>query len=228
MGCLTIVALVAVSLVGLWIWKYPSGTWRYKMTLTVQTPEGVKTGSAVREVHIITAPELMPLSTSSAYSRGEAVVIDLGQQGVLFGLMRGDKYGEDYGHHVFLSAFGKNGSAGTVTPKGVEYFDTLKVGTKVELTRQDFPMLVRFKDINDPKSVERVDPNNLSATYGAGVKLIGATIEITDEPITTGIEKMLGWLPSHRKGYLDGQFAGGGPELSNVLHSGDFQKGTNQ
>jgi hypothetical protein len=55
-------------------------------------------------------------------------------------------------------------------------------------------MFVRFRDINDPNTVERVDPNNLAASFGPGVRLTRATIEITDAPVTTGIEKELEWL----------------------------------
>ena len=55
-------------------------------------------------------------------------------------------------------------------------------------------MLVTFGDINDPKSVERIDPAAI------GVRRI--IVEVTDEPVTTGIEKRLGWLGSHR-GSLD-------------------------
>ena len=55
-------------------------------------------------------------------------------------------------------------------------------------------MLVTFKDINDPKTVERVDPNNLAEAFGQGVRLARASIEITNEPVTTGIEKRLPWM----------------------------------
>jgi hypothetical protein len=47
-------------------------------------------------------------------------------------------------------------------------------------------MMVRFRDLNDPKSVERVDPE------AAGVKRI--IVETTGDDVTTGIEKRLGWL----------------------------------
>ena len=47
-------------------------------------------------------------------------------------------------------------------------------------------MMVRFADINDPKSVERVDPK------AVGVKRI--LLETTNDDVTTGIEKRLGWL----------------------------------
>ena len=47
-------------------------------------------------------------------------------------------------------------------------------------------MFVRFADIADPKSVERIDPQ------AAGVRRI--TVETTRDPVTTGIVKRLGWL----------------------------------
>jgi hypothetical protein len=54
--------------------------------------------------------------------------------------------------------------------------------------------LVRFGDPNDPEAVERVDPNHLAASFGPGVSLKPATVEITGDPLTTGIEKKLPWL----------------------------------
>ena len=47
-------------------------------------------------------------------------------------------------------------------------------------------MFVRFKDIRDPKSVEAVDPAAI------GVKRIW--VEVTSDPVTTGIENRLGWI----------------------------------
>jgi hypothetical protein len=55
-------------------------------------------------------------------------------------------------------------------------------------------MLVRFRDLHDPASVERVDPSDLAASFGAGVKLERMSIEITDAPVTKGIEAVLPWL----------------------------------
>ena len=189
MKILGIIGIVIVAMVGLWMWKYPSGTWHYKMTLAVQTPEGMKTGSAVREVYMQTGPKTLPdAGTSYLAVKGEAVVVDLGQRGGIFALLRSDKT-VDHGYYAFLDSF--------PTPKSVDssvgvvkYYNSLKTG-KAEMTGDNLPMLVRFKDINDPKSVERVDPSNLAATYGEGVSLKSVTIEITDDPITTGIEKVL-------------------------------------
>ena len=57
---------------------------------------------------------------------------------------------------------------------------------KAELPRDTWPMMVRFRNINDPKSVERVKPEAI------GVKRI--LLETTSDDVTTGIEKRLGWL----------------------------------
>ncbi|WP_066268991.1 hypothetical protein [Blastomonas sp. CCH3-A3] len=66
------------------------------------------------------------------------------------------------------------------------------------------PMLVRFRDINDPTTVERVDPDALAASFGEGVKLRRVTVQLTDDPVTKGIEKRLKWLDSYRKTNFDG------------------------
>ena len=57
-----------------------------------------------------------------------------------------------------------------------------------------FPYLVRFRDLADPKSVEEVKPGDLAASFGKGYALKGLTIQMTDAPVTVGIEKRLGWL----------------------------------
>ena len=49
--------------------------------------------------------------------------------------------------------------------------------------------------MDDRKTIEDVDPNNLQASYGTGVKLLRASIEMTDDPVTSGaIETRLPWL----------------------------------
>jgi len=54
-------------------------------------------------------------------------------------------------------------------------------------------MMVVFGDISNPTTVKEIDPQNLPG--GGRVKRI--IIELTDDPITTEIEKKLGWLDSH-------------------------------
>ena len=63
----------------------------------------------------------------------------------------------------------------------------------VPLPADGLPVLVTFDDIADPTSVERVDPADLTASFGPGVELKAVTLEITDEPVTVGyVEAVLG------------------------------------
>ncbi|MDJ0979954.1 MAG: hypothetical protein QNI87_15620, partial [Erythrobacter sp.] len=75
---------------------------------------------------------------------------------------------------------------------------------------------------------ERVDPDDLSASFGEGVELQRITVELTDEPVTTGIEERLGWLgeypePSLRPGHDLKDYS-----LPATLRHGDFLRRVKQ
>ena len=85
------------------------------------------------------------------------------------------------------------------------------------LSREDYPLLVTFTDINDPKSVKEVKPGKLSDAFGPGYSLSSITLEITDEQVTDGeIAKRLIWiddndrLNSFWKSLLAGGYASNG------------------
>jgi hypothetical protein len=63
-------------------------------------------------------------------------------------------------------------------------------------------VLVQFRDPSDPTSVEPVDPLDLAASFEPGVTLKSAFVEITDDPITRGIEDRLPWLKSSKAEHL--------------------------
>lgn len=52
-------------------------------------------------------------------------------------------------------------------------------------------MLVTFRDRNDPKSVVKVDSDNMAATFGAGVELRRMTVERTEDDIIWNLDKIL-------------------------------------
>jgi hypothetical protein len=60
---------------------------------------------------------------------------------------------------------------------------------------EHLPMLARLRDPRDPATAERVDPTNLAATFGAGVRLVRVTAQITDDPLAPPtIENKLPWI----------------------------------
>lgn len=76
----------------------------------------------------------------------------------------------------------------------------------VPLDPKDYPPLVTFTDLADPKTVRRVDPSDLAATFGSGYTLKAITLEITDDKVTEGnVGRILPWLATIGGGMLDGR-----------------------
>jgi len=87
------------------------------------------------------------------------------------------------------------------------------------------PDLVTFTDINDPKSVIEVDPNNIQATLGSNLAWNEITLESTDEAVTEGIEARLPWLGEYYSSMLDGnryQYLDARKTIANSLSPADF------
>ena len=171
---------------------------RYKITIEVKTPEGVRSGFAVREVTYKPASSgWFPLGEAkgSAKLRGEAVVIDLPEGKSLFALLTS---GEGDLNHAAMDLPGifhqLNSDQVQLWPDPPQL--------REPIIANPLPMLVTFVDIDDPKSVELVDPVNIAASFGAGVKLTRIVIERTREPVTTGIAKRLKWLPAQKGALL--------------------------
>lgn len=65
------------------------------------------------------------------------------------------------------------------------------------------PMFVRFRDLSDPTSVEKVDSQDFAASFGEGVKLKRVWIEMTDDSVTkSGIRNKVPRLNKLNGGYL--------------------------
>jgi len=168
-------------------------TYRYRLTLEVATPEGVQSGSSVHEVLAITTIHEGKRHAGGG-TTGEAVAVDLGPRGVLFALLK-QPPGSGGASEISYDVVSRAGVTRLQDEPYTDFARRVAAYTDViEVHPADLPMLVRFRDINNPATVEKVDPNNLAKSFGAGVKLQRATLQITSDPVTTGIEKRLGWL----------------------------------
>ena len=238
-GLLVLASAVAIAMNE----SLPSGTWRYRMTVTVETPEGLKTGSAVREVHFAHSKPTPPSKRISGIKRrfkGEAVAVNLGERGVLFALLKGYVYGNYY---EMIPRYAFPTEPGYYTTEGFEYYSQLK-DAKTTLTPTQYPMFVMFRDINDPKTivplmelepdnqrppVYSITANHFEKYFGEGVKLKEITIEMTDDPVTWGIEEFIAWLPGRKgvKGPLGGSSTYPYDDPSKTYLKGiDFSRGT--
>jgi hypothetical protein len=216
---------------------FPSVSVRYRLTLEAQVDGEPKTGSGVIEVTYSKQSKFAGQLDLITDYRGEAVVLDLGSRGTLFALLKADTDSRSEPETIVFRAFNFDGGAfpGSSVEQGLQQLQHLS--GKRELPLTSLPLLVRFRDLNDPKTVERVDPFDLGKSFGAGVKLERATLEIvlagiwpfnsyniTGDPITTGIQERLHWLTGMRSN-IDGTSVTDSNRLSNELNSGDFKRG---
>jgi hypothetical protein len=158
-------------------------SFRYKMTVELETLEGIKIGYAVREVSFSARAN----GGDYGHVRGDAVAVDLPGAQTLFALLTSGDGDVDYGGDTMASLFKQ------LDRDEIQLWpDPPK--TSAPIITNPVPMLVTFRDINDPTSVVRVEPAGMAAIFGPGVTLKRITVEVTDEPVTTGIEARLGWL----------------------------------
>lgn len=183
---------------------------RSRLTLVVETPEGERSGASITQNTIAFPGGLNKAQGYAIWSTlvGEAVVVDLGSRGLLFatfeskgGLARGgmDMYNAAFSAFPREKFRGETGTGRLATDDYAAYVDELnRLKPKGELPSKYLPVLVRFRDPSDPTSVELVDPLDLAASFGLGVTLKSAFVEITDDPVTKGIEAKLPWLASSK------------------------------
>ena len=218
---LLVLATAAVILVGCG----RAESYRYKLTLAVN-----KRGSSIVEVTFRDVS--IPARGTMHELRGEALYLDLGPGArPLIALLtrRLQPYSREerpwtpdggpgigrmsrlYG--IPLSANGMDTVAAIARARGPR-----------TITGEELPDLVTFENVNDPKSVLSVNPNDLPATLGSAVGWNEITLESTDEPITTGIKNKLPWLPAYHSGMLDGERYSARKTLANTLSAADFQQ----
>ena len=171
---------------------------KYRLTLEVDTPDGIKSASGV-----------MAVVPDRAYSRGghtniraDALFVDLGGGRNLLALLAHRDgsldldgmnylalraYGEASGRHVSFNAM--SAMTGIVAVKGAL-----------------IPLLATFSDLADPATMRVVAPDAVEAALGTGFRLHGVTAEVVPngfwpidfggalgEPVTRGIETKLPW-----------------------------------
>lgn len=206
-----------------------SESFRYKLTLAVNTPDGVKRSSSVNEW--VFWEVSMPARGTPHKVHGEALYLDLGPGArPLVALLTSHLHPEPGG--TVWDWPGDNMLDRLYHPnwRDDDFMEVISRLAKSRgprrITPEELPNLVTFADINDPKSVIEVDPNNLQGTLGRDITWNEITFEMTDEPITKGIELKLPWINAYFQNNfrLDGTAYGSSRELANMLSWSDFDQ----
>eukprot|EP01037_Dinobryon_pediforme_P004365 gene4365-4412_t len=187
--------------------------YRYKETVVVETPQGIRIGSTVIEVHMYKDGQSNPFAHGAVHGefKGEAAEVDLPNGRALFALLTSPtNYGWAKGAYQMLVQPTPEEMAQPYDPNNtgfdIQFRRAMALRGPQVLPRMlpsaaiphdpvsAYPWLVTFSDIRNPASVQAVDPDNLAANFGPGYKLKSIVLEKTDELVSGGISHKLQWL----------------------------------
>jgi hypothetical protein len=190
--------VLALVLVGVVVWKHRTEKFRFRMTVEIDTPAGLRSGSSVIENrirHFI--PIMMDGAGIQFTTRGEAVAVDLPDGRTLFLLVRPD--------YNYLGAVRNAANAGSALPVFARQYDfqseakfardMRRTGAVVTIPPSEhWTRMIWFRDPADPGSFEQVDPAALAASLGPGISLRRITVRASEEEIGRDILKRLPWV----------------------------------
>lgn len=171
-----------------------------KVTVYVDTPNGIHSGSSVYELW---ANWSNPGANSRVYGqRGQSVAVDLPNGKTLFSLLSTNKDEFEGIIRMVLT---------TIDP---EFDNTMVESTKklsgygnsdpYPVAPENYPVFVTFDNIQDPTSIKKLDAGDLTSSFGEGYRIRAVTVQITtDEVVTTGIHKRLEWLDERNQKRFD-------------------------
>ncbi len=183
-----------------------STSWNQRLTLVVETPQGEVRGSSVTKVSVVdfSGPLVLAEARGPKSSlQGEAVAVEVLPGKWLFALIGG---AENPAGNAAAWAEVTYAPARDAANRSRGYWERVAdiqrqpYDTPVPLPPESWPMLVTFDDITKPETVREVDPEDLAAVFGEGVRLKTVTLEITEEAVTAGrVEGVLGWMPDYQE-----------------------------
>ena len=147
---------------------------RYKVTVEVDTPFGLRTGSSVVETDM----------DDNGFTFGQAPYVDLGGGRYLFALLN-DPFSKKIMYRLAFNVLQYPELQPPLDREKHLYVQAKDMKPFGVVRREDYPMLVTFGDINDPKTVREVDPGI--------VRRITFQVVDQDEPLTGGLEEKFKW-----------------------------------
>jgi hypothetical protein len=171
---------------------------KFRLTVEVETPEGIKSASGVMAVH----PDRSYSRGGHTLTKGDAVFVELGGGKNLLALLAhiDDKSVDlDAMNYVALRAYNAAG-------RKVSFNEMNRVTGAVPVKGALIPVLLTFTDPGDPRTARVVLPDDAEAKLGKGFRVRSISAEgvpngvwpldfggALGEPVTRGIEAKLPW-----------------------------------
>jgi hypothetical protein len=214
----TVVALIAFS------GSNKFYTHRYRLSVAADVNGSTHIGSSVIEVTWFKQPQNLPIPVPEfvANVRGEAAVIDLGDGRALVALL-GPADPLDLPTPLEFVAMQAYGLADSPASFPLIAKQTGSRG----LEGKNIPAFVIFADRAKPDTARIAKPHGPDGELAPGVKLLGATIEITSDPVSNSIgEKLPWWSMNGRpaavawRAWLEGNMFGSSVEPETLFRRG--------
>jgi hypothetical protein len=172
---------------------------KYRLTVEVETPQGLRSASGVLAVH----PDRSYTRRGQTRTLGDAVFVELGQGKNLVALLAhvDNNLVLDDMNYVALRAYAE------ASGKRVPFSGMSRLTGIVPVKGALIPVLVTFADPANPGTARVVAPDDAEAVLGKGYRLKGLTAEVVPngywpldfggvlgEPVTRGIVAKLPWL----------------------------------
>ena len=209
-------ALAVAVLLG-WGWIYLARPeHKYRLTIEVQTPGGVRSASGVMAVHMGKDSGILPGAGGGSNTKGDAIFVDLGDGRNLIATLTHGKNGLNFDgmNDLAMNAFAAAGQK-------VPFKEVGQLTGKVQVYGSLIPTLVTFVNVADPNTVRVLDPANIEAVFGDGFHLNRVILEMVPvgfwpldfggllgESVTRGIEKRLPWIAQRESQGLGGRIDG--------------------
>lgn len=134
--------------------------------------------------------------------RGNAVSVDLGQDGLVFVIDRLPGERSSRGGRIVsaslselpLIIYGLPGQAKPSVLKKAVLEAQQEPHGPADVPAEMMPMLVHFKNIDDPRTIEGLYAPDLEEILGPDVRFVSATLEMTDEPLSAVPASWPDWL----------------------------------
>jgi hypothetical protein len=214
---------------------------RYRLTVEVVTPHGLRSGSGIWSY------KLRPGNIDFKYNprfRGDAIPIDLPNGQTVFAVLHlrepNETAAPDAPGNLPELTFERRylpgpahswpSEIGSDRMKALDYVrkqmrGKIKLDCDVQAnSRSECPLLVRFRDVRDPRSVEAIDPANVAGALGPGYSLAGMYLQITDDPPTHQVGDRLPWERELGEAHLDGTRANSLDSLASSLSVESFKR----
>jgi hypothetical protein len=168
--------------------SYPTYSFRYRLTLEVESEGAIRSGSSVIEVRLIKQPQfIIPVPPFVPEASGEAVFADLGKgRSVIALLVSNGDTNIDYPKYVVPFHL-------DLTKRGRDQIIFEERRTKWELAWNRLPTFMTFGDLSDPTTGRQINTAEFETVLGPDVHFRRILVETTDEPITHEIEKRFPW-----------------------------------